>query len=64
MTPPNNETPYKSTRSEAVMEYGFVAVAFAIFFFAMISTLTKSGHDAANEGDAHSHSEAPAASHH
>ncbi len=61
MTPPNNSIPSKGTRCEAYMEYGFVALAFAIFFFAMISTLTRSGHgSAAHEGDAHSHSDAPA----
>ena len=60
MAPSNGDGRHKGTRSEMCMEYGFAAVAFAIFFFAIISTLTKSAH----ESGAHDQSETPAASHH
>ena len=65
MTPPTNSTESNSKKIESLMENGFVIVAFAIFLFAMISTLTKSGHEAVqNEGNAHGQSEAAPPSHH
>ena len=65
MTPPTSSTESSSKKIESLMENGFVIVAFAIFLFAMITTLTKSGHEAVHiEGDAHAQSEAAPPSHH
>ncbi len=65
MTPPINTNDLRSKKLESLMENGFVIVAFSIFLFAMITTLTKTSHDSvANEGHEHGSSEAAAPSHH
>ncbi len=65
MTPPTVSTQSNCKKIESLMENGFVIVAFAIFLFAMISTLTKSGHEAGHSGgDAHVQSEAAPPAHH
>ncbi len=66
MTPPTNDSDCKSKKLEIYMEKGFVIAAFAIFLFAMISTLSKPHHEAGpvDADAAHSHGEAPAPAHH
>ena len=65
MTHPTNSDCSNGKKLETLMEKGFVIVAFAIFLFAMISTLTGSHHEApANEGHGHGQSEVPAPAHH
>ena len=52
-------------RVEKIMEWSFIVSAFAIFLFAMVSTLASSGHEAqADKGEAHGHAETPSSGHH
>ncbi len=52
-----------SKQAEKIMEYTFIVAAFAIFLFAMISTLASPHHEApAEAGDGHV--AAPPAVHH